>query len=822
MGCGAPDLDFLDAPPPAPISKRQAALALSRTGPFEFQLPPMNRPNDEAAPDEFPFVGEFSRFKKTDEVTLYRIDLPVAVHLLPQPSGGTHLIGGAEPEGFEVIGPDGPVKWHFPRARAVNTWGFDHLYLYLGLAHDAPAPRAADYRVRFPRATEAENGRNFAVSGLSPDAFVRRGVTVSQTSRHGLFLPAPARATFPLTVPANGRLTLKGTILAPAIHHATQSDGATLHVRLREGDTVTPLGELPLSVDQTVPGTFDLSAFATRDVDLILETVPGPTRSFDYVFLEAPVVAEADRKPRRILALFIDTLRPDHLGFMGYERETSPVLDRMAQHAAVFTQARSVAPWTLPSARAALSGHQPERWQDVTTLAEQLGTAGFRTEGFVTNAFLSPPFEMQRGFDRYRYRHLRSASNVVSEVEDLVEEYADRDLFVLAHFMEPHLPYDEPWRYRFRWAGLRPRGLHYYSRPSLINVRPDHENFANIRQHLIDRYDQNIVAVDAAIGRALEAVGPDATVIVFSDHGEEFWDHDGFEHGHTFYDEVLRVPFVIRGPSMPVGRFDHPVSLLDLTPTVLDLVDVSFDDTQGRSLVPLATNPAAEANAFAARPHAFGRPLYDGDGWGSLVNGEKWWNRSGVQARFELEPDPGETTNVVKKNDDQRFVPVMAEALGTEVEQVWRFVFEAARAWPHDLVVTVSHPQGIREAELAYAPRVEVPVPPPKIKNGRVIFKLPARTPAPEAMYVRPNGPATSIEGLALSIVSKDLVTSANVTFPLRSRPPEKRQQFLRLGKPAFQIAVDLAWIPKSQGQAVEGFSSDMTSQLKELGYVDP
>ncbi len=820
VGCGlfAPDLDFLDAEAPAGAPPPVRDLALARTSDATFQLPATSRPDAAAAPEVFELVGEFEKHKTVDDLDVYRIPLPVPVHLLPNATGGSHLIGSAEPAGFVVTGPDAALAWHFPRARAPYTWGFDHRRLFVGLPAGEPAPRASEFRIQFPRATEAENGRNFALSGLTPEAFVQREVTVGQTSQHGLFLPAPARATFPITVPEAAHLSLSGTILTPAIRHTTESDGARLEVRVEVDGEASALGSLDLRVGETEPADFDLSAFAGRRVDLVIETLPGASPDFDYVFLASPVVASRERKPQRVLAIFVDTLRPDHLGFMGYERDTSPTLDRMARHATVFTEARSVAPWTLPSARAALSGHQPEQWSEVTTLAEHLGALGFRTEGLVTNAFLSAPFDVQRGFDRYRYRHLMPAHDVVADVESIVDAWPDRDLFVLAHFMEPHLPYDEPWSQRFRWAGLRPSGISFV-RNSLVEVDTGDESFDAIRQHIVARYDQNIAAFDRAIGRAIAAMGPEATIVVFSDHGEEFWEHGGFEHGHAFYDEVLRVPLVVRSPGLPPGRVDAPVSLLDLTPTLLELVGAPTE-TQGRSLVGLATDPASLTSAFALRPQAFGRPLYDGDGWGVLVDGSKWWSRHGGTVRYDLGTDPGETTSQIVEGDDERFSALAAEALEREVDRVWRFAFEVTRPWPDDVVVTVSHPNGIAGAELAYAPRAEDPIPPPVVRESQVELVIPARAEPPEALYVRPSDEQAGIRGLGLSIVADGLVHAARVTFDLRDRSPGERQQFLRIGKPQFQIAADLAWVPEPRGQAVEGFDASMKAQLEELGYI--
>ncbi|MEM6929924.1 MAG: hypothetical protein AAF602_23505, partial [Myxococcota bacterium] len=101
-GCGwfAPDLDFLDVDAPEVEAPTERAHALARTREMTVQLPPSSRPEGAVAPAEFGLIGEFERHKTVDNVDLYRIDLPVPSHLLPNSTSGSHLIGSAQPAGF--------------------------------------------------------------------------------------------------------------------------------------------------------------------------------------------------------------------------------------------------------------------------------------------------------------------------------------------------------------------------------------------------------------------------------------------------------------------------------------------------------------------------------------------------------------------------------------------------------------------------------------------------------------------------------------------------------------------------------------------------
>ncbi|MFT4975592.1 MAG: arylsulfatase A-like enzyme, partial [Myxococcota bacterium] len=240
--------------------------------------------------------------------------------------------------------------------------------------------------------------------------------------------------------------------------------------------------------------------------------------------------------PRRLVLIFVDTLRPDHMSLYGYDRQTSPVLDAWAEGAAVFTDAHSIAPWTLPSARAALSGRQPEAWDDGPVLMERLSEAGWATGAATANVFLSETLGMSRGVDRFHYSLLASAEDQVALALGFFDAHPTQDAALLLHFIDPHLPYKEPEPYRSLWAGSPPPPLN--ERYQLIelqalHVGPELPGFDAVRRHLIDRYDQNIRYVDAALAPLLDTLAPTDGVIVFSDHGEEFWEHGGFEHGHS-------------------------------------------------------------------------------------------------------------------------------------------------------------------------------------------------------------------------------------------------------------------------------------------------
>jgi hypothetical protein len=593
-------------------------------------------------------------------------------------------------------------------------------------------------------------------------------------------------------------------------------------VEVEHDGSLTAVGRAELAVSSWSDHRFDLSSWAGQEVRVRFRSEPGATATYDHVFLEGPTLYTPVADPRRVVFVFIDTLRPDHLGLYGYgDAPTSPTLDRWADGGVVYEQARGVAPWTLPSARAALSGAQPEMWFEESSVAERLAAAGFHTEAFVSNAFLSQPFDMHRGWTHFSYTHLQPAAGLVESARGVLDAHADRDVALLVHFMEPHLPYEESWSYRWRFAGIRPSALESLTRHWLFELSPDDPDLPAIRDHVVDRYDANIRVVDDQLLGLLADAGPDATVVLFSDHGEEFWEHGSFEHGHTFFDELIHVPLAIRSPGLPAGRrIAAPVSLLDIAPTVLELEGLPVEARDGASLVPMSWSPETESAPFEARPQAFGRPLYGPDGWGVVSEGHKWWGRGGERQAFDLRTDPGETRDLLESVDETPFPVAMGEALDRDVVLAWRVkLFQ--RPVGGEVRVRISHPTGIEQAWSAYDPRGRAEAAAPQIEDGEVRIRVPQGSEAPAAIYLVPTeADPHDCRGLEISIRGSGLGIDGVCSVPPSPLGVE-RQELLKVGDNRWGAVVDLEWAPVPAGVAVSGFDAGLETQLRELGYMD-
>ena len=158
-----------------------------------------------------------------------------------------------------------------------------------------------------------------------------------------------------------------------------------------------------------------------------IQSNPNGTADYDYVFLADPVVLEPKTKPKRVVWVFIDTLRQDHLSMYGYERKTTPKLDAWAQkNAGIYTEGRSIVSWTLPSARTMVTGSVPERWGTAPTLQSQLAEQGWYTTMLVGNIYIFPAILNTEGLDQSSLHQLAPAE-VHHRAKQVLEQHNDRD-----------------------------------------------------------------------------------------------------------------------------------------------------------------------------------------------------------------------------------------------------------------------------------------------------------------------------------------------------------------------------------------------------------
>lgn len=331
----------------------------------------------------------------------------------------------------------------------------------------------------------------------------------------------------------------------------------------------------------------------------------------------------------------MDTARADRLGVLGRSPSPTPKLDEMAASGLCFARAYAHSGWTLASFSSLFSGQLPHvhrvgrsptdpdrygRLPDTTvTLAEALRDAGYATGAVMNNTFLAPALGLHQGFDHYDWQGADNATHRTAEATvDAALSWLDEQTgpsFLVVHIMEPHLDYAPP-----EWA----RKLHpapesavpaVVSEPALstaIQAGTITTEGADL-QAILALYDAEVRTADRAIGRLREALAgrPRPRLLaVTADHGEEFWDHGGFEHGHSLYGELVRVPLLLEGPGVAVAQVDTVVQHIDLFATLLAVGGAQTPaGSGGVDLRAVAAADPAPARVSITENTLYGEPL---------------------------------------------------------------------------------------------------------------------------------------------------------------------------------------------------------------------
>jgi len=325
--------------------------------------------------------------------------------------------------------------------------------------------------------------------------------------------------------------------------------------------------------------------------------------------------SESSRRPN-VLVILVDALRRDHLGVYGYPLPTSPEIDAFAAESFRFTHAYSHSTWTKPSVASLFTSLYPEQHglgrvgiedqagfrtdvlpKRLATLAERLKKAGYETAAFTTNVHIQRKTGFAQGFKRFFSRRLVDAFDLNSMLEEwLAERDQHVPFFAYLHYMDVHWPYDRVLNGdtgRFGETDYEPRPPeHWTGVPAWASLHLNERSLAAI----VAGYDQEIAFTDAAFGDLMRWVEErqltrETIIVLVADHGEGFNEHGELQHGFAPYEEVTAVPLLIRLPKVFAAEprvVDDPVGLVDVMPTILDLVDLeSPPEAVGRSLVPL-------------------------------------------------------------------------------------------------------------------------------------------------------------------------------------------------------------------------------------------
>lgn len=340
-------------------------------------------------------------------------------------------------------------------------------------------------------------------------------------------------------------------------HHA----GGEAGIALEPGDVVTLRTSLP--------------------ADDPLARLPGDKLrvGFGELVLERSRVRERTRPTAdapNIVLIVMDTQRVDRLSCYGYERPTTPNLDRLAAQGVLYEDVCATASWTWPSTASILTGLSADAHGvtsnasctlslSLESLAEALQLEGYTTAAFSCNPLIAAERYFDQGFELFDYSvpFFRMSDEVMPDVLRWLDANAQTRFFLYLHLADPHTPHrphpDELARLGFtRPDDFPENGMDVYAQQLLNGGTPDAIPETH-RRWILDQYDASVATGDRWLGElfaALDAHGLEGrTVVAFtSDHGEELFDHNRLAHGHTIYRELIEVPLILRGPGIPAGR----------------------------------------------------------------------------------------------------------------------------------------------------------------------------------------------------------------------------------------------------------------------------
>ena len=391
----------------------------------------------------------------------------------------------------------------------------------------------------------------------------------------------------------------------------------------------------------------------------------------------------ADASWPSVVLISIDALRPDHLHCYGYPKDTSPRIDQLADEGTLFEQAISSAPWTLPAHACLFTGlcdsvhgctDTDRRLHGMHyTLAERLKDTGYATAGFFSSPYLHPTFGLRQGFDVYvgctshpelaeqaiaetgtvesegvwqAMREDVTGPKVVQEVVKWLQQNTRRPFFLFIHLSDPLFDYIPPPPYDTKfdpdYAG-NITGRDFASDP---RINPDMGK--RDLEHVQALYDGEIAWTDENLGKILDELASlnlldSCIVMLTSGHGTGFFEHGLKGCRNSLFDELIRIPLIMRYPAqIPAGqRQTMQVRMIDLLPTVLDLLNMPLPQLMGQSLKPLF---AGGEPAHGLEP-AVSELLTLGQEAQSFRVPERkslWDVRTDTGMVFDLVADPGE------------------------------------------------------------------------------------------------------------------------------------------------------------------------------------
>ena len=365
----------------------------------------------------------------------------------------------------------------------------------------------------------------------------------------------------------------------------------------------------------------------------------------EFAYWENPIIYRKflsnsqERIQPNIILISLDTLRADHLKCYGYSRETSPHMDQLGTDGAIFTNAFSSTSWTLPAHISMLTSldnrhhgvdkTNPYLDSSIVTLADMLRKEEYFTCAMTGGALVGQRFGFSKGFDFYRefmrsHHKPNSAKILYNHVNQWLNENKDKRFFLFLHTYQTHAPYTCPQPFNsFFFHDEKMPWMEGDIETILLGSKPRYKVPFNTlspleRDNIVALYDGEIRFTDEILIKPLIEklkklqLYENTMIVLTSDHGEEFFDHKAWLHGHSLYNELLHVPLIIKYPQSKYKntRLHNTVSIVDIMPTILDEIDVDISgyDFDGVSLVNYLKNGEKEEQLRIADVDSFNNP----------------------------------------------------------------------------------------------------------------------------------------------------------------------------------------------------------------------
>ncbi|MFH1403823.1 MAG: sulfatase [Candidatus Altiarchaeota archaeon] len=363
-----------------------------------------------------------------------------------------------------------------------------------------------------------------------------------------------------------------------------------------------------------------------------------------------------------VIILTVETFRADHVTSNGYHRNITPRLDEFGRENIQFDKAFVQSPWTLPSLASILSSLYPSQHglvgprvalnDNVKTLAETLSENGYYTYYNYNAWFPLADLGFSQGF--VERGPGGRADGFRQQTINFMRAHRNEKFLIWLHYNEPHQPYNPQEGYDSLFIKDIPEKYYATSR----GICKETVYTPKEVEYLTALYDGEIRFADEHIGGLIDGVKElglynKTIIIVVGDHGEEFQDHGGCDHGHTHYDELIHVPLFMRIPSITGVRVPYQVREVDIPPTILDTLDIPYNGYGGETLIPVLAGVRNEdLVVYSEAIH----PMYAPDQRALRYKGLKlvfWPDASGDDVRwelFDLASDPRELRNVYAVN----------------------------------------------------------------------------------------------------------------------------------------------------------------------------